>query len=85
MVRRRWPTAIAVLLGYLGAHEERTRQEISRLAAWPRFVPQRVEPAVRALLEHAAGVIGAPHAVLAWVESEEPCMISPDRAGGSLQ
>ena len=63
---------IAVLLGYLGAHEERTRQEISRLAAWPRPVPQRLEPAVRALLEHAAGVIGAPAAVLAWVESEEP-------------
>lgn len=63
---------IAVLLGYLGAHEERTRHEISRLAAWPRFVPQRLEPAVRALLEHAAGVIGAPSAVLAWVESEEP-------------
>lgn len=63
---------IAVLLGYLGAHEERTRHEISRLAAWPRLVPQRLEPAVRALLEHAAGVIGAPSAVLAWVESEEP-------------
>ena len=63
---------IAVLLGYLGAHEERTRREISRLAAWPRLVPQRLEPAVRALLEHAAGVIGAPSAVLAWVESEEP-------------
>ena len=63
---------IAVLLGYLGAHEERTRREISRLAAWPRLMPQRVEPAVRALLEHAAGVLGAPDAVLAWVESEEP-------------
>lgn len=63
---------IAVLLGYLGAHEERTRREISRLAAWPRLGPQRLEPAVRALLEHAAGVIGAPSAVLAWVESEEP-------------
>lgn len=63
---------IAVLLGYLGTHEERTRQEISRLAAWPRLVPQRVEPAVRALLEHAASVIGAPAAILAWVESEEP-------------
>jgi signal transduction histidine kinase len=63
---------IAMLLGYLGAHEERTRHEISRLAAWPRLVPQRLEPAVRALLEHAAGVVGAPRAVLAWVETEEP-------------
>jgi signal transduction histidine kinase len=63
---------IAMLLGYLGAHEERTRHEISRLAAWPRLVPQRLEPAVRSLLEHASGVLGAPQAVLAWVESEEP-------------
>ena len=72
IVRVVYLSVIAVLLGYLGAHEERTRHEISRLAAWPRLVPQRLEPAVRALLEHAAGVIGAPSAVLAWVESEEP-------------
>ncbi len=74
---------IAVLLGYLGAHEERTRLEISRLAAWPRPVPQRLEPAVRSLLEHAALVLGAPRAVLAWVESEEPWLyIASWRADG---
>lgn len=75
---------IAVLLGYLGAHEERTRHEISRLAAWPRLVPQRLEPTVRALLEHSAGVVGAPHAVLAWVESEEPWLYLASWRGGAF-
>lgn len=63
---------IAMLLGYLGAHEERTRREISRLAAWPQPEPHRIEAAVRSLLAHAAAVLGAPRVVLAWVESEEP-------------
>lgn len=63
---------IAVLLGYLGAHEERTRQEISRLASWQQPVPQRLQPAIRSLLEQAARVLGAPQVLLAWVESEEP-------------
>ncbi len=76
---------MAVLLGYLGAHEERTRHEISQLAAWPRLVPQRLEPAVRMMVEHAARVLGAPHVLLAWVETEEPWLYIASWKDGELQ
>lgn len=76
---------MAVLLGYLGAHEERTRHEISQLAAWPRLVPQRLEPAVRLIVEHAARVLGAPHVLLAWVETEEPWLYLASWRDGELR
>lgn len=76
---------IAVLLGYLGAHEEQTRREISRLASWPQPVAQRLETAVRSLLEHAARVVGAPQVLLAWVEEEEPWLYLAAWRQGELQ
>ncbi len=75
---------IAVLLGYLGAHEERTRREISGLAAWPQPLRERLEPAVRALLAHAARVLEAPHVLLAWVEREEPWLYLASWRDGKL-
>ncbi|HVS00453.1 MAG TPA: sensor histidine kinase [Thermoanaerobaculia bacterium] len=76
---------IAVLLGYLGAHEEQTRREISRLASWPQPVAQRLETAVRSLLEHAARVVGAPRVLLAWMEEEEPWLYLASWQEGELQ
>lgn len=75
---------IAALLGYLGAHEEQTRREISALAGWPRAAPQRLEPAVQALLQHAARVLAAPHVLLAWVEREEPWLYLAGWRDGTL-
>jgi len=72
IVRVVYLAVIAILLGYLGAHEERTRREISALAAWPQLGARSLEPAVRAILEQATGVLGAPRALLVWMEREEP-------------
>jgi signal transduction histidine kinase len=74
----------AVLLGYLGAHEDRTRRDMARVAAWPHAEPQRIEPLVRSLLEHAAQALGAPRALLAWVEKEEPWLYIASWEGGNL-
>ena len=63
---------VAALLGYLGAHEERTRAEISALATWPAADAPAMEPAMRGLLEHAASVLQAPRLLLTWTEREEP-------------
>jgi signal transduction histidine kinase len=63
---------VAVLLGYLGAHEERGRREMSQLAKWPRAEPRDLEPLLRELLPHAQEVSGAAGAVLAWSDREEP-------------
>jgi signal transduction histidine kinase len=72
VIRGIYLAVIAVLLGYLGAHEEQTRREMSRLAAWPEEDPAQLEPLVQGLLEHANRAVGAPRALLAWVEREEP-------------
>ena len=84
IIRVVYLAVIAVLLGFLGAHEERTRREISQLARWPDTVPQRLQPALRSLLEHAAEVLGAPHVLLAWVESEEPWLCVASWQDGEL-
>jgi signal transduction histidine kinase len=72
VVRGVYLAVMAVLLGYLGVHEERTRRDMSMLATWPQSNPQQIEMLVRGLLEHAALAVGSPRAVLAWVEREEP-------------
>lgn len=63
---------VAVLLGYLGAHEERSRREMSQLSDWPREEPRAIEPLSRELLAHAQQVVASSGAVLAWSEREEP-------------
>ena len=76
---------VAALLGFLGAHEERTRREISALAAWPAVDAPRMEPALRSLLEHAATVLGAPRVLLVWTEREEPWQYVADWRSGRLE
>lgn len=72
IVRSVYLTVVAVLLGYLGVHEDRTRRDMSRVAAWPRAEPSRIEALTRELLAHAGSAVGAPRALLAWGEREEP-------------
>jgi len=84
IIRVVYLAVIAMLLGALGAHEARTRREISQLARWPESMPHRLQPAVESLLKHAAGVLGAPRVLLAWVESEEPWLYLASWQGGEL-
>jgi signal transduction histidine kinase len=84
IVRGVYLAVMAVLLGYLGAHEERTRRDMSLLAGWPQSVPREIEPLVRALLEHAARALEAPRAILAWVEDEEPWLYLASRQGSEF-
>jgi signal transduction histidine kinase len=72
IIRGVYLAVVAALLGYLGAHEQRTRDEVGRLAAWPQRVPDHLEALVEETLRHGAGVVGAPRAALAWIEGEEP-------------
>src|SRR3989475_658269 len=63
---------LAGLLAFLGAYDRRRRHEMSQLAAWPRTLPQDAGLALRQLLKSAASVFGAPRALLAWGEADEP-------------
>ena len=72
VVRGMYLVVVATLLAYMGEYEERVRKEMSRLAAWPRVVPGEAQALAREVLQHVAGVLGAPRLLLCWDEPEEP-------------
>jgi signal transduction histidine kinase len=65
---------IAVLLGYVGVHEQRLLGEMRLLASWPRATSEDPESMLRNLLSHARPLLGASQAVLAWTEPDSPWM-----------
>ena len=72
VIRSVYLAIAAALLAFLGIHEARLREEIQRLADWPR--PPSADPAtlLQATLAHAADVVGAGRAVLIWDSGDEP-------------
>lgn len=84
IVRSAYLAVVAALLAYLGLYEQRRRGEITRLAGWPPVVPREVRRLAREMLEHAAGVLGAPRVLLAWEEPEEPGLRLASWSGGEL-
>jgi signal transduction histidine kinase len=70
IIRSVYLAVVAALLGYLSAHEQRRRDELARLAAWPRFAPERspLQEAIRC----AANIVGAPRVLMLWEDGEEP-------------
>ena len=68
-----------MLLVYVAALHERVRDELSRLASWPRPAHGSREAVVRETLALARDVLQAPRALLAWEDQEEPwvwCAVS---------
>lgn len=78
-------SVVAILLGYLGAHEFQRRKQLSRLAAWWPHPPTEVENGIARLLEHAAGVLDAPRVLMAWEEPEEPWLNLATFSDGQFQ
>jgi len=72
ILRSIYLTAVAVLLGYLGAFENRLRARVAALGDLPAGLPPEAAGLLRALLEHAAKALGAPRILLVWEEREEP-------------
>lgn len=72
VIRGVYLSVIAVLLGYLGAHEEQARRDMALLASWPEGLPKQLEALTEELLRHASRVMEAPRALLTWADREEP-------------
>ncbi len=72
IIRAVYLAVVAVLLGYMGFHEQRARLEISRLAARPRSEGPSRDLPVAELLDWAREAVGAPRAAIVWEEREEP-------------
>ncbi len=66
IIRGVYLAVVAVLLGYLGSHEQRTLRVVSELASWPRRVPEQREDLVREVLGYAGAVLAAPRVALLW-------------------
>jgi signal transduction histidine kinase len=82
LIRTVYLVVLASLLAFLGAYEQRRRNEMSRLAAWPRARPADRGLALRQVLESAAHVLGAPRALLVWEEADEPWLRLVAWSGG---
>ena len=61
----------AALLGYLGAHQRRYRDEIGRLAAWPRTMSREPYAVVSEIISQAVDLLNAPRIVVAWSDADE--------------
>jgi signal transduction histidine kinase len=72
IIRSVYLVVVAILLGYLGAYEQRWRGELSKLAAWPGSLPHDSGALVQGLLAQAASVLRISRAVMVWEEPEEP-------------
>ncbi len=72
MVRSIQLGVVAVLLGYLGAYEQRLRSRVAALSSRPGPLPTELRGRVAALLSHAAAALNAPRMVLAWTQPGQP-------------
>jgi signal transduction histidine kinase len=76
---------LAILLGYMGAHDERLHREISALAAWPHTVPQEARALRSGLLENAAAILNAPRMLMAWGDPEEDSLLLASWSRGEFR
>jgi signal transduction histidine kinase len=75
--------ALTGLLCCIGIHEQRVRRTILSVATWR--LPSAVgTPHVEHLLRSAAGVLGAPRAVLAWTERDADSLHVVSLTGGEV-
>lgn len=70
VIRGAYLVVIAVLLGYVGAHNERTLGETWLLASWPQTTAREVESLARDLVAYAEPLLEAPRAAVAWNEPD---------------
>ena len=73
----------AVMLAWLGAHQERARAELWRLVEHAPAVPTAAGWPSREALDYAAKVLQAPRLLLVWSDVEEPWTFLALREGGT--
>jgi signal transduction histidine kinase len=72
IIRGTYLAVVAVLLGYLGAHQARIRSEMSNLAAWTPGVPGDPRTVTHDVVQHVITTLGASRVVMAWEDPDEP-------------
>jgi signal transduction histidine kinase len=72
VIRGSYLVVVAIMLGYLSAHEHRVRSDIVQLAAWPRYLPDALDARVHADLRTASEILAVPRVLMVWEEADEP-------------
>lgn len=72
IIRGVYLVVVAVLLGYLGVHQTRVREEMSALAVWPREPTSDPDAVLSRMLPYAGRLVGSPQVVVVWTEGDEP-------------
>lgn len=72
LIRAVYLTVVAALVGYMGAHAQRAKRELTSLAGWPQNVAGERQALLRDALARVAEVLRAPRIVLVWEQPEEP-------------
>lgn len=70
-VRSVYLAIVAILLIYLSIHQEEHRYELSRLASWPRELPDELDSVLQALLESSRATLRARCVALLWAENAQ--------------
>jgi signal transduction histidine kinase len=84
IIRGVYLAVVAVLLGYLGAHEARVREEMSALAVWPREAEADADSVLGEVLAYAGGMLGVSEVLAVWTEGDEPWVHMAAWQGGRL-
>ncbi|HSL82046.1 MAG TPA: sensor histidine kinase [Thermoanaerobaculia bacterium] len=84
IIRGVYMAVVAVLLGYLGAHEARVREEMSALAVWPREAEADADSVLGEVLAYAGGMVGVSEVLAVWTEGDEPWVHLAAWQGGLL-
>lgn len=72
IIRVGYLVVVSALLVYLGLHEARLRDEITRLAGWPDTVGDDAESELKVVIDHAAGIVETRRALIVWELDQEP-------------
>lgn len=72
IIRLAYLAVVAMLLGYLGAHESKLGGILSQLSSSPQSVGPSLQELAQQALQQAAGILDAPRAILLWEEEDEP-------------
>lgn len=72
IIRSAYLAVVGFMLAYLTAYEQRTRENLAKLADWPESGHVDGQALIRETLRYGAEVMQAPKALLVWDEPDEP-------------
>src|SRR5262249_52386301 len=71
MIRGIYFVVCSVLVSYVVTYELHLRRTLSKLAAWPRAVPEDFNALLSRVMQEAAAILNVPRMLIAWQDAAE--------------